>query len=110
MAGGKEVGGTQLKRVESLEAELGHLNDRMENQGHQIQQQADSIASIQMKMDQKFEEDNSGGSKPTGSGGSGTGGSSDGGGRSQGGEYGRGTNWRFRKLDMPLFDGENSDG
>ncbi|CAH1433234.1 unnamed protein product [Lactuca virosa] len=56
MAGGKEVGGTQLKRVESLEAELGHLNDRMENQGHQIQQQADSIASIQMKMDQKFEE------------------------------------------------------
>lgn len=137
MAGGKEVGGAQLKRVESLEAELGHLNDRMENQGHQIQQ-ADSIASIQMKMDQKFEEvlralgrgkkskegesfdepvismmetpkDNSGGSKPTGSGGSGTGGSSDGGGRSQGGEYDGGTNWRFRKLDMPFFDGENPD-
>ncbi|CAH1440276.1 unnamed protein product [Lactuca virosa] len=139
MAGGKEVGGTQLKRVESLEAELGHLNDRIENQGHQIQQQADSIASIQTKMDQKFEEvlralgkgkkstegefldepvistmetpkDNSGGSKPAGSGGFGTGGSNDGGGRQQGGDYGGGTNWRFRKLDMPLFDGENPDG
>ncbi|CAH1433236.1 unnamed protein product [Lactuca virosa] len=43
--------------------------------------------------------DNSGGSKPTGSGGSGTGGSSDGGGRSQGGEYGRGTNWRLSEAD-----------
>ncbi|CAH1448287.1 unnamed protein product [Lactuca virosa] len=138
MAGGKEVGGTQLKRVESLEAELGHLNDIMENQGHQMQQQADSIASMQMKMDQKFEEvlralsrgkktaeeevfdepvfstmdtpkDNSGGPKPGMSSGSDSGGSSDGGGRPQGGEYGGGTNWRFRKLDMPLFDGENPD-
>ncbi|CAI9287418.1 unnamed protein product [Lactuca saligna] len=115
MAGGKEVGGTQLKRVEYLEAELGHLNDRMENEGHQIQQQADSIASMQMKMDQKFEEvlralsrgrsfrqtcvfhddipkNNSGGSKPVVSGSSYSSGSSDGGGRPPGGKYGGGTN------------------
>lgn len=61
--GGKETGGAQLKRVESLELELGTLYDRLENQGHKIQHQADSIASIQLKIDQnqfktelKFEE------------------------------------------------------
>ncbi|CAH1449530.1 unnamed protein product [Lactuca virosa] len=135
--GGKDVGGAQLKRVDSLEAELGHLNDRMETQGYQIQHQADSIASMQMKIDQKFEEvlkalskgkktaegeifdepvssmmetlkETSGVSRPVAIGGSG--GSSDGGGRSPGGDYGSVTNWRFRKLDMPLFDGENPDG
>ncbi|CAI9295016.1 unnamed protein product [Lactuca saligna] len=50
--GGKETGGAHLKRVESLELELGTLYDRLENQGNQIQHQADSIASIQLKMDQ----------------------------------------------------------
>lgn len=61
--GGKETGVAQIKRVESLELELGTLYDRLENQGYQIQHQADSIASIQMKIDQnqlkmeqKFEE------------------------------------------------------
>ncbi|CAI9291080.1 unnamed protein product [Lactuca saligna] len=54
--GGKDAGGAQLKRVELLETELGHLYARMENQGHQIQQNAESIASLQLKMDQKFEE------------------------------------------------------
>lgn len=61
--GGKETGGAQHKRVESLEMELGTLYDRLENQGHKIQHQADSIASIQLKIDQnqlkmeqKFEE------------------------------------------------------
>ncbi|CAI9302953.1 unnamed protein product [Lactuca saligna] len=53
MAGGT---GAPLKRVESLEKELGQLNDRLETQGHQIQFQDDSIASMQLKMDQKFEE------------------------------------------------------
>ncbi|CAI9279996.1 unnamed protein product [Lactuca saligna] len=54
--GGKEARGAQLKKVESLETELGHLYARMENQGHQIQQNAESIVSLQLKMDQKFEE------------------------------------------------------
>ncbi|CAH1443906.1 unnamed protein product [Lactuca virosa] len=54
--GGKETGGAQLKRMESLETELGILYDRLETQGNQIQHQADSIASIQLKMDQRFQE------------------------------------------------------
>lgn len=61
--GGKETGGAHLKRVESLETELGVLYDRLETQGHQIQHQANSLASIQLKMgqhqskmDQKLEE------------------------------------------------------
>ncbi|KAL4591834.1 hypothetical protein LXL04_004807 [Taraxacum kok-saghyz] len=29
---------------------------------------------------------------------------------SSGGEHGGGNHWRFRKLDMPLFDGSNPDG
>nr|KAJ0228165.1 hypothetical protein LSAT_V11C100046520 [Lactuca sativa] len=143
--GGKEAGGAQLKRVESLESELGVLYDRLETQGNQIQHQADSIASIQLKMDQnqlkmdqKLEEvlravtkgmksgegekesepvssilatpkESAGGYRSGvvgGSGGSGDGGN----GRTNNGEPTGGTNWRFRKLDMPLFDGENPDG
>ncbi|CAH1422793.1 unnamed protein product [Lactuca virosa] len=141
MAGGKETGGAPLKRVESLQKEIGHLYDRMETQGHKIQNQAYSLASMQIKMDQKFEEILSaiikgkktgedlvadepvfsvletskgpskeyiGGSRQGTMGGSG--GNGDGGGRTAGGEYRGVTNWRFRKLDMPLFDGENPDG
>ncbi|CAH1441894.1 unnamed protein product [Lactuca virosa] len=122
-------GGAPLKRVESLEKELGHLNDRLETQGHQIQFQGDSIVSMQLKMDQKIEEVlkaiakgknpaeeskedellSSGIETPRGTG---TGSSHDGGGgggRGMG-EPGGGLNWRFRKLDMPLFDGEHPDG
>ncbi|CAH1446128.1 unnamed protein product [Lactuca virosa] len=54
--GGKEARGSQIKKVESLETELGHLYARMENQRHQIQQNTESMASLQLKMDQKFEE------------------------------------------------------
>ncbi|KAL7594877.1 hypothetical protein Lser_V15G31347 [Lactuca serriola] len=54
--GGKEARGAQLKKVESLETELGYLYARMENQGHQIQQNAESMASLQLKTDQKFKE------------------------------------------------------
>ncbi|CAH1412842.1 unnamed protein product [Lactuca virosa] len=56
MAGGKETGGAPFKRVESLEKELGHLYNRMDTQGHQIRNHADSLASMNIKMDQKFEE------------------------------------------------------
>lgn len=136
--GGKETGGAQLKRVESLETELGVLYDRLEHQGNQIQNHADSIASIQSKMDQKFAEvlnaisknrstetkekkvaegepngtsvvslvetprDYSGGSRGDTGGSRNTYGGGDG---SNGGN-----NWRYRKLDMPLFDGDNPDG
>ncbi|CAH1444807.1 unnamed protein product [Lactuca virosa] len=142
--GWKEAGGAQLKRVESVESALGVLYYRLEIQGNQIQHQADSIASIelkmdqnQLKMDQKLEEvlravikgknsgeeeesepvssiletlkESTGGSRSSAGGGSG--GSSDGGsGRTNNGEPTRGTNWRFPKLDMPLFDEENPDG
>ncbi|CAH1436757.1 unnamed protein product [Lactuca virosa] len=54
--GWKEARGDQLKKVESLETELKHLYARMENQGHQIQHNAKSMASLQLKMDQKFKE------------------------------------------------------
>ncbi|CAI9300026.1 unnamed protein product [Lactuca saligna] len=54
--GRKEAGGAQLKKDESLETELGYLYARMENQGHQIQQNAESMASLQLKTDQKFKE------------------------------------------------------
>ncbi|CAI9299429.1 unnamed protein product [Lactuca saligna] len=147
--GRKEAGGAQLKRVELLETELGHLYDRMENPGHLIQHTADSIASLQLKMEQKFEEvlmaiakshpeepngkksvgeehnsdpvfswvETTKGTNPTGfSGGSrnGTGGGSDGGGggggHTTGGEYNGGTNWRIKKLEIPLFNGNNSNG
>ncbi|CAI9280051.1 unnamed protein product [Lactuca saligna] len=137
--GGKETGGAHLKRVESLELELGTLYDRLENQGNQIQHQADSIASIQLKMDQhqlkmdqKMEEILGAVSKNrttahhgkttveeqpsispilpseetpkvySGASHSDTGGIRGG---NRGGEgHTGGTNWRYRKLDMPLFD------
>ncbi|CAH1446129.1 unnamed protein product [Lactuca virosa] len=54
--GGKETGGAQLKRVESLESELGIRYTWMETQGHKIQHQADSMASLELKMDRRFEE------------------------------------------------------
>ncbi|CAI9277018.1 unnamed protein product [Lactuca saligna] len=116
MAGGKEMGGAPLKRVESLEKELGHLNDRMETQGHQIQHRAESLAKKTGEdsiMDEpvfsvlETPKDDSEGSRQSSMGGSG--GHGDEGGRTSGGEYGGVTNWRFRKLDMPLFDGENLD-
>ncbi|CAI9296320.1 unnamed protein product [Lactuca saligna] len=42
----------------------------------------------------------------------GTGGGSDGGGGDHtiGGEYNGGTNWRIKKLEIPLFNGNNSNG
>ncbi|CAI9298532.1 unnamed protein product [Lactuca saligna] len=146
--GGKEARGAQLKKVESLETELGHLYARMENQGHQIQQNAESIASLQLKMDQMFEEilgaiaksrptinnekktmEGEPSNTPvlsieetprvysrashTDTGGSrnGTGGGfiGRGGGYIPKGEYRGGTNQRFHKHEMILFDGTNTE-
>lgn len=139
---GKETRGAQLKRLESLETELGVLYDRLESQDNRIQQQADSLVFIhekmdqnQSKMDQRFEEVLGAITKiqrnlnTTGKGAMGEEttnipvltteetprsyiGTSrhDTGGSRNGNSGGEGSNWRYRKLDMPLFDGENPDG
>lgn len=54
MAGAGKDGQATNKRVETLEAAMSHVHERLDEQSLHIQHQTDSMASIAWKMDEVF--------------------------------------------------------